>query len=108
MNQKILKRTLLTVVLMLAMVGLTACAASGPDGTYTSTGSGIAETVTFSNGKDITMNAFGIDGAGTYKINDNNTITVTYTVLGMNSTQTFSFSQNGNNINFDGQTLAKQ
>ena len=90
------------IVMMLAV--LTSCSAK-LSGTYVHHGI-IDETITFS-GDHVTMSAFGLDINGTYEIKGD-TITVSFSVLGMEQSVSWSFERNGNSIYIDGAEYVKE
>ena len=95
------KIAVLFLALMLVFT-LVACS-GGLSGTYVADD---GSKVTF-NGDKITMSLLGIDINGTYSISGNE-ITITYSALGMSTSDTASFSQSGNTITIDGQKFVKQ
>ena len=84
---------------------LAACSGSGLSGTYKSQGL-IAQTFTFSS-NNVTMSAFGVNASGTYKISGGN-ITITYSIFGISSDWTQSYSKNGKIITIGGTEFVKQ
>ena len=95
------KIAVLFLALMLVFT-LVACS-GGLSGTY------VAEDgtkVTF-NGNKITMTVLGVDVEGTYSISGNK-ITFTFSALGVETSDTATFSQSGNTVTIDGVDFVKK
>lgn len=95
------------VALVLAMIVccFSACATK-LNGTYTSEGL-IKQSFTFKEDNVVVMSAFGIEAEGTYVIEDD-TITITYSLLNISYDWEKSFEKDGDSIFIDGIEFIKQ
>ena len=100
----ILRRCIALILILSLVLSLSACGGK-PSGTYASQGV-IAQTYTF-NGDKVTISAFGINATGTYTIKDGK-INITYSLLGLEQTVSYSYEKKGNSIFIDGTEFIKQ
>lgn len=105
--KKQLKIALSVLLIATLMVGLLAgCSVKHLNGTYKSTGL-LGGTLTFEKDQKVTGELFGITIDGEYEIDDD-TITFKYSVLGIGTSASKSFSKDGNSIFIDGTEFVKQ
>ncbi|MBO4839126.1 MAG: hypothetical protein J5493_07150 [Lachnospiraceae bacterium] len=106
MNKKKLMCKMTACLLILVLIlSLTACGGGKPSGTYVSKGL-ITQSYTFS-GDSVTISAFGINATGTYTIKDGK-LNITYSLLGLEQTISYSYEKKGNSIFIDGTEFIKQ
>ena len=105
--KKKLKRTVsLMAVAAILLCLLTACATT-LKGTYTCDNDFIRQSFTFKENHKVEVSAFGIDVEGEYKIEDD-TITITYSLLNISYNWEKSFEKKGNSIFIDGTEFIKE
>ena len=99
----------MVLAVMTIVVVLAGCSGGGLSGSYKSDAGMASTTYTFSGTDKVTISAGGgmLNMDGTYKINGD-TMSLTVTVLGQESTQSVSFKKDGKNIVIDGVTYVKQ
>jgi len=78
----------------------------GLNGTYVSVDDS-SVSVSFSGSNKMSMNAYGMEFSGTYKINGD-TLTFTMDILGFTQDQDMSYRKDGNTIYLDGDELRKK
>jgi hypothetical protein len=105
-TSSIKKVLLITVALCLVLTTLVGCSGGGLSGTYKSQGL-ISQSFTFSGSDKVTMSAFGINANGTYKISGN-TMTITYSLFGFESSWDCKYEKKGSSIYIDGTEFIKQ
>jgi len=96
---------LITLAVLLLLASLTACSGGKLSGTYKSGGI-LSQSFTF-KGNDVTMSAFGLNVDGTYSIKGD-TMTITYSMLGVSMSWDCSFKKSGNNITINGTNFVRQ
>lgn len=101
MNKKALIALLLVAVMLLTAVGCTAKLS----GKYVSSGI-LPQSLTF-GGDKVTIEAFGISAQGTYSIKGE-IITLTYEVLGFETSFDETFSRSGKSIIVGGTVFTKE
>ncbi len=97
--------SLLLIIAMLACL-LTACATK-LNGTYVNEEGLIKQSFTFKEDNKVEVSAFGINIEGEYEIEDN-TITITYSILNIDYDMEKSFVKKGNSIFIDGVEYIKE
>ncbi len=85
---------------------LTACTTK-LNGTYTNNEGLIKQSFTFKEDNKVEVSAFGINIEGEYEIEDN-TITITYSILNIDYNMEKSFVKKGNSIFIDGVEFIKE
>ena len=106
MKNRIFIIVLIALIILILTIMLTSCTGGELNGTYRSQGL-IAQSLTFDKGNKITMTAFGINASGTYKISDGK-MTVTYTVLGIDTSWSYDYKRKGKSIFVNGAEFIKQ
>ena len=101
--RRIVSLLLLTVSLVCI---LTACATK-LSGTYTNDEGLVKQSFTFKEDNKVEVSAFGIDVEGEYLIEDD-TITITYSLLNLSYDWEKSFEKKGNSIFIDGTEFVKE
>ncbi len=102
-------KKVITIVLLFCLIltFLAACSTNNKlSGTYKSKGI-IAQTFTFSGDNNVTMSAFGINASGTYKL-DEDAMSITYNLLGMEYTWNCKFEKSGSSIFIEGTEFVKE
>lgn len=105
--KKNLKR-IVSLVLLAAMIMcvLTACATK-LNGTYTNDEGLIKQSFTFKEDNKVDVSAFGVNIEGEYLIEDD-TITITYSLMNLSYDLEKSFEKKGNSIFIDGIEFVKE
>lgn len=101
--RRVVSLLLLTVSLIFV---LTACATK-LSGTYTNDEGLVKQSFTFKEDNMVEVSAFGVDIEGEYQIEDD-TITITYSLLNLNYDWEKSFEKKGNSIFIDGTEFVKE
>lgn len=101
-----LKSALILTLIVVMVLSMTACGSTKLNGTYQSQGM-IDQSFTFDRDGNVTMSAFGIDAKGTYVIEDG-TITITYSLLGIDYDWEQSFKKSGSSIIINGTEFVKE
>ena len=101
--KRIVSLLLLTVFLICT---LTACTTK-LSGTYTNDEGLIKQSFTFKEDNKVEVSAFGIDIEGEYLIEDD-TITITYSLLNLSYDMEKSFEKKGSSIFIDGTEFVKE
>ena len=96
MRRTLLSRLAVLLTACLLVLSLTACATT-LSGTYTARDSLLNQSFTFLKENRVKMSAFNLSIEGEYHIEDD-TITITYTVLGLSYDWTNSFRKDGPSI----------
>ena len=105
--QQVLRRTVsFLLVIAFVMCMLTACATK-LSGTYTNDDGLVKQSFTFKEDNKVEFSAFGLEIEGEYLIEDN-TITITYSLLGVSYDWEKSFVKKGNSIFIDGTEFVKE
>ena len=105
--QQVLRRTVsFLLVIAFVMCMLTACATK-LSGTYTNDDGLVKQSFTFKEDNKVEFSAFGLEIEGEYVIEDN-TITITYSLLGVSYDWEKSFVKKGNSIFIDGTEFVKE
>jgi hypothetical protein len=98
-------------VSLLLIIGVVACMLTACttklNGTYTNNEGLIKQSFTFENDNKVIVSAFGIDVEGEYVIEDN-TITITYSLLNLSYNMEKSFDKKGDSIFIDGVEFTKE
>lgn len=97
---------LLLLLTAFLMCMLTSCATK-LNGTYTNNEGLIKQSFTFKEGNKVEFSAFGIDVKGEYLIEDD-TITITYSLLNISYDWKKSFKKDGDSIFIDGTEFIKK
>lgn len=97
--------SLLLVITMIVCL-LTACATK-LKGTYTNDEGLIKQSFTFKDDNKVEVSAFGINIEGEYVIEDD-TITITYSLLNLSYNMEKSFEKKGDTIYIDGVEFVKE
>lgn len=101
-------RILAIALVLCTVIGLFAGCGKTLKGTYKSTGE-LGGSLTFGDDNKVTGELFGITLDGTYTVNDDDTITFSYSgPLGIGATLTKSFVRDGDTITIDGTAFVKQ
>lgn len=101
-------RILAVTLALCTVIGLFAACGTTLKGTYKGTGD-LGGSLTFAEDNKVTGELFGITLDGTYTINDDDTITFSYSgPLGIGATLTKSFEKDGKTIIIDGTEFVKQ
>ena len=103
-NFKGIVSLLLLTTLLMCM--LTACATK-LNGTYTNDEGLVKQSFTFKEDNQVEVSAFGIDVEGEYLIEDD-TITITYSLLNLSYDLEKSFEKKGSSIFIDGTEFIKE
>ena len=101
--KKIVSLLLLTVFTVCMLTGCT----TKLNGTYTNDEGLVKQSFTFKEDNKVSASAFGVDIEGEYLIEDN-TITITYKLLGLSYDFEKSFVKKGNSIFIDGTEFVKE
>lgn len=101
-----LKSALLVTLVVALLFTMTACGSTKLNGTYRFQGV-LPQSFTFDRDGNVTMSAFGIDATGTYVIEDD-TITITYSLLGIDYDWEQSFKRLGSSIIINGTEFVKE
>ena len=102
-NVKVILSLLLICVMLCS---LTACATK-LNGTYTNDEGIVKQSFTFKDDDKVEVSAFGINIEGEYIIEDD-TITITYSLLNLSYDWEKSFEKDGNTIIIDGTKFVKE
>jgi hypothetical protein len=106
-----LKKRWKGIVAILLLVGFVLCMLTGCttklNGTYTNTEGLIKQSFTFEDDNKVIVSAFGIDVEGEYVIEDD-TITITYSILNLSYNMEKSFDKKGDSIFIDGVEFTKE
>lgn len=103
--KKLFARFLAAVLMVVVLLSAVACT-KRLSGSYVSSEI-LGTTYTFDGDKVTVSSDLGIALTGTYKI-EKDTISITYTVLSISSTNTLSFEKKGNSIFLDGVEYVKK
>lgn len=106
MRRKSIKSFVAVLMIGFLMCMLTACTTS-LKGTYTNTEGMTEQSFTFKEDNKVDVSAFGVSVEGEYLIEDN-TITFTYSLLGISYDMDKSFVKKGNSIFIDGVEFVKE
>ncbi len=107
MMKKKMKSIALLMLLTLLLVGMLSACATKLSGTYTNDEGLIKQSFTFKEDDKVEVSAFGIDVEGEYLIEDD-TITITYSLLNLSYDWEKSFEKKGNSIFIDGTEFIKE
>jgi len=101
-----IKRVVVAMLAIMVMTSLCGCA-SKLNGTYTNHGL-VDSSITFYKDGTVDFSIFGISATGgTYEIKDG-TMTITYSVLGINASQDYQYSRKGSSIFLNGEEFVKE
>ena len=101
--KRIVSLLLMAIMLMCVLAGC----ATKLSGTYTNNEGLVQQSFTFKEDNIVEISAFGINVEGEYVIEDN-TITITYSLLNLSHDWKKSFVKKGNSIFIDGTEFVKE
>ncbi len=107
MMKKKMKSIAILMLLTFLLVGMLSACATKLSGTYTNDEGLIKQSFTFKENDKVEVSAFGIDVEGEYLIEDD-TITITYSLLNLSYDWEKSFEKKGNSIFIDGTEFIKE
>lgn len=106
-----MKKSLKRIVSLLLMASMLMCVLTACttklSGTYTNDEGLVKQSFTFKEDNKVEVSAFGIDVEGEYLIEDD-TITITYSLLNLSYDWKKSFEKKGNSIFIDGTEFIKE
>ncbi len=105
-KKKLFKSMVVAYIACVILIILTSCATK-LNGTYTTEGELIEQSLTFKEDNKVEVSAFGVEVEGEYVIEDGE-ITITYSLLGLHYDWVKSFKKNGNSIFIDGTEFVKE
>ena len=101
-----IKRVIVAMLSVMMLLSLTGCATK-LNGTYTNHGL-VDSSITFYKDGTVDFSIFGLSATGGhYEIKDG-TMTITYNVLGLETSQDYQYSKKGNSIFLNGEEFVKE
>lgn len=105
--KKVSKRMISLLLMAILIISMLTACSSNLSGTYSNNDGLIKQSFTFKEDNKVEVSAFGINIEGEYLIEDD-TITITYNLLGLSYDWKKSFEKDGDSIFIDGSEFVKE